>query len=235
MKNGELMKIYIENITIEKNKLKELKEDLMIVNRKINSITNENNKIKNSEENLLNDIVKLKKKKDKIVKYRKKIGILRFECILCLILCLILVSLLGPYAAHLFEITNLQSLFVLWLTFFIPFYPITLSIFYGTFNKYFATKRYLKNNNLSKVERLIIKKSRNQKLSKQQYLLNNKRIEHLKEEQNRIKNDLEKTLMNFSNCDINEELIKNYIDIIDLSNVDNVENQEFVPLQKVKK
>lgn len=217
------METDIQNIEKQKNKLKEYKQDLMIIDKKINKIREENYKIKIEKVDLENNILKLNKVKNKILKYKKKIIKTGFDCILCLILCFILVSFFGLCAAQMLAIKKLESIFILWLTFFIPMYPISLTFFSNVFSGFFKMKKYLKKHKLRNVERLLRQKSNNKYKNDQEYLLNEKRLQNLEIEQSIISKDFEKIFFSFCNDEQNE-------------NVDDyINDREIKKLQKLKK
>lgn len=165
-----------------KNKLQQMRINLISRKERIINLKIENEQLK-YENNLIqeniNDLRKILIKSKNYVNKKKK---LKVQCIAYSIFCFILASILGPILSVIIGLTNISYIIILSILTFIPFYPVFMCMFYNEFHKYSKIKKFLKNNNVNEIDINIKKLEHKIEFNKEIDLVNNRNIDKLKQE-----------------------------------------------------
>lgn len=164
-----------------KNKLQQIKIDLMSRKQRIINLKIENERIKNENDFIQKNINKLQNILNKTKKYLNQKNKLKKQCLLYSIFCFILASTLGPLLSTIVGLSS-NYMLIFSMVIFVSFYPMFIGVFYNKFYNYSQLKKFLKNNDINKINTSIEKLECKIKLNNEINLVNNKNIDKLNQE-----------------------------------------------------
>lgn len=176
---------------MKENKLQQMMTNLICTKQKII----ENEYLENENVLAQKDINDLKKLLNTSKKYINKKKKLKINCILRLILG----SMISFFCSHICVISigfsSINNIIIPSILLFISFYSTFICIFYKDFHNYLKIKKFIKSNNINKIDIEIKKLEHKIKFNKEMILENNKKINkfHLQV------NSFEENLQNIEN------------------------------------